>query len=204
MTNRLRCAALRHDADGTVCILTHSTRSLASAFVIAFLTHAVLVTVIAALFLFTPPGWVLGLGASWMVERVHLALIDDTYFRFKRLHAGLRVLFATLPFSGPQLGLKTREVAIALSAYGDGTPVQYSYRKALRQMNMKRPQASRLVGLALAAHSEAANALKDLLDAVQRDTKEDGEAFWQSQREAAALILDRMPLPSARLRIKKA
>ncbi|PWN40212.1 hypothetical protein IE81DRAFT_349442 [Ceraceosorus guamensis] len=188
---------------------SHEEESMASAkalcaFVIAFLTHAVLVTIVAALFLFTPPGWVLGLAASWMVERVHLALIDDTYFRFKRLHAGARVLFATLPFSGPQLGLKTREVAIALSAYGDGSPVQHTYRKALRQMDMKRPQPTQLVGLALAAHSEAANALKDLLDAVERDAKEDGEAFWASQRDAAAFIRDRMPLPSARLRIKKA
>jgi hypothetical protein len=161
-----------------------------------------LISGIAALFLFTPPGWLVGLCLSLLIERVHLALIDGTYARLKRIHALARVWVAALPAASKQLGPSDAAAALALEAYLEGTPVQFTFKRALRQKGLARPLPHRLAGLALAAHARAAEALDALLESAQQQHSDADVA--EEQRAAAEFIVSRMPPSKRRMRFKSA
>lgn len=163
-----------------------------------------MITIIASLTLFTLPGWVIGVGVSYLIERIHLATIDDTYTRVKHITAAARLVRGSAPlFAGTQVDIKHDAVKTCLSAYASGPPIQNTYNKSLSILRKAtkpvwRPSKYRVTGIALVAHANAVEALFELQQAARR-----GDEDWnERQRHAIELIDAHTPPLSARLKLK--
>lgn len=165
---------------------------LCSAFVIAALTHGLVIFVVAALMLFTPPGWLLGLGVSYAIEKLHVWLLNESYDRIKKLVASIRVLLAVIGVrSGvmPQRGSEDEAVRLAREILYDRPAIQWSYIKTLRMGGlgagdsagekeerrnkpMERPAIASVMGAAIESRKRAQIALAELLatDQVRAST----------------------------------
>ncbi|CAO1625905.1 unnamed protein product [Sympodiomycopsis kandeliae] len=116
----------------------HEEESLASvkslvAFPVAFLSHCLLIFVVASLILFTPPGWILGFLVSQAARKLQeRVVVDDAYDHLKAIAAYGRCLFIHLgsvrSFRGDE-----PELDIMLRAVMESQPVQWTITKAFRK-----------------------------------------------------------------------
>ncbi|MCO5588168.1 hypothetical protein L7F22_042123 [Adiantum nelumboides] len=125
---------------------SHEEESMASAkslcaFVIAGLTHVGLVICVAAPFLFTPLGWILGIALSVIIEKSHVWLLDETYSYIKKLVISWRMFLAASTVYmgerqfrqlGGQLGRENHVVRLAVDVVKSQQGIQWSLIKALR------------------------------------------------------------------------
>lgn len=125
---------------------SHEEESMASAkslcaFVIAGLTHVGLVICVAAPFLFTPLGWILGIALSVIIEKSHVWLLDETYSYIKKLVISWRMFMASSTIFmgerqyrqlGGQLGRENHVVRLAVEVVKSQQGIQWSLIKALR------------------------------------------------------------------------
>jgi hypothetical protein len=190
---------------------SHEEESMASAkslcaFVVAVATHGLLILFVAALFLFTPPGWMLGMAISYSIERMHVVLLDETYDRIKLLVASYRLFSASLLglVGQQQLAGEDQVTNIAVDVVKSMSAVQYSLIKTLRKTRksedgraagehekedaavpsspgLPRPLCSRLMGATIQAHSNAQYALNELFTQLEKVEKQQ-----QQQKEESA------------------
>lgn len=162
---------------------SHEEESMASAkslcaFVIAALTHGLLIVGVAALFLFTPPGWLIGFALSYGIERAHVWLLDETYDRIKILVAAYRLFAASLRrlLGERQLAGEDEVTQVVVDVVKREQAIQWTYTKALRmhaqrdgsKVRLTRPPCSQMMGATLQAHADAAHALAVLFQALKR------------------------------------
>lgn len=142
-------------------------------------THFIIIFCIAALFLFTPPGWIVGLALSFAIEKIHVWTLDATYHRIKLIVASYRILAASIvkSFGGQQYGAEKRVVRIAVEVVQSQPAIQYTYIKTLRiaakeeekaAAALARPPCSQVMGVTLEAHTRAGKALKELYNELDR------------------------------------
>lgn len=122
----------------------HEEESLASvkslvAFPVAFISHCLLILVLASLILFTPPGWIVGFLASQAVRKLQeRVVIDDVYDHVKLTAAYGRCLFVHLKsvrsFKGDE-----PELDVMLRAVMESQPVQWTITKAFRSKPVAPP-----------------------------------------------------------------
>ncbi|UZJ54094.1 hypothetical protein CBS101457_003414 [Exobasidium rhododendri] len=173
---------------------SHEEESMASAkslcaFVVAVLTHGLLIFVIAGLCLFTPPGWILGIAISFAIEKMHIYLLDETYDRIKLLVASFRLSSASLfgNFGQVQYAAEDRVTNIAVDIVKSMPAIQYTFIKALRAepvgdgsikpdstiaTGWNRPFCSQFMGATIQAHSNAQSALNELFKVLEKRESE--------------------------------
>lgn len=170
---------------------SHEEESMASAkslcaIAIGFITHGLLIFAIAALFLFTPPGWLLGIAVSIAIEKAHVYLLDETYNRIKVLVAAYRLFAASLGklIRLRQYAAEDRVIRIATEIVKSKPAIQWTYIKALRTAakvehandtddasiprGLSRPFCSQMMGVTLLAHVRAEHALNELFREMKR------------------------------------
>lgn len=169
---------------------SHEEESMSSAkslcaFVIALLTHGFMIFIVAALFLFTPPGWIMGIALSFAVEKLHVWMLDETYDRIKLLVASYRLFAASIArsFGAKQYGAEDRVIRIAVDAIKSQSAIQFTLIKALRMapkseavkegtengpVGLTRPACSQVMGATLQAHARAERALGELFQELKR------------------------------------
>lgn len=116
----------------------HEEESLASvkslvAFPVAFLSHCLLILIVASLILFTPPGFILGFLVSQVARKLQeRVVLDDAYNHIKLIAAYGRCLFVHLgsvrSFKGDEA-----ELDVMLRAVMESQPVQWTITKAFRR-----------------------------------------------------------------------
>lgn len=126
----------------------HEEESLASvkslvAFPVAFLSHCLLILVVASLILFTPPGFILGFLVSQMARKLQeRVVLDDAYNHMKLIAAYGRCLFVHLgsvrSFKGDE-----PELDVMLRAVMESQPVQWTITKAFRKPAAASPDGTR-------------------------------------------------------------
>lgn len=159
---------------------SHEEESMASAkslcaFVIAGLTHVGLIVFVAALLLFTPPGWLLGLAVSFLIEKTHVWLLDESYNCVKNLVIAWRLSLAVAGSSAStmlpnalasrfatQLGAEDTAVLTAVDIVKTHQGVQWSFIKALRGARAERNPRKQ------AMHLNAPNRAQPLRRLVER------------------------------------
>ena len=179
--------------------LTHAFLHKTSGYGFTGITYGIYIFIFWMLSLFTPLGLIIGLIFCYSIMHLHHAVIDEAYDRVKLVLASARLLMASFGGESWQLDMDDPPVKHAIDTVRAGAPIQDTInlkKKKGRKGKKERPFRARLLGVALRLRQDCRNALKDAMDAAERQGSPEQKAAVQRLKEHAGS--DRLKLEDAR------